>query len=220
MDLININYFPTILSILVLVFVIRQIGTFKGINFIKYITSPLITIAVACFVVLAISQNGVSLYTVFILAGLIFSLVADTLLMIEETDLMKYGIIYFLLAHVSYIIAFSGGYTFIIWNIIPMLVLVIFIAAFFMLVKGKTGGLDIPVLIYVIIISIMVFFAIGGMNSTVNSKVVLALSGAILFLISDLVIAINAFIKKIPYSSVIVWTIYAPAQFLIALSCF
>jgi uncharacterized membrane protein YhhN len=49
---------------------------------------------------------------------------------------------------------------------------------------------------------------------------VLLPAGAVLFVISDVVLAINTFVKKIPHSTVLTWSLYAPAQLFFALSCF
>jgi hypothetical protein len=43
--------------------------------------------------------------------------------------------------------------------------------------------------------------------------------GATVFVISDIVLAVSAFLSPIPHSTVFTWALYAPARLMIALSC-
>jgi uncharacterized membrane protein YhhN len=98
--------------------------------------------------------------------------------------------------------------------------LVLYIAVFFYNVKGRTNGLDMPVLVYMLLISTMVFFAINRPAEAPRRQRLLLLFGAVLFLASDTILAVNAFLSPIPHSTVFTWLTYAPAQCMIALSCF
>jgi uncharacterized membrane protein YhhN len=220
MQLLAINYFSVLLVSLVLVFIIREIGTFKGYIRIKYACTPLITALVIGFVVLSMSVSGTGRYRILVMAALVLSLVADTLLMIIEVKLFLYGIFYFLAAHIAYIIAFSTDYTFKPWNLALAVLLALFIIVFYFKIKGKTGGLDIPILVYSHVIMAMLFFAITSVNRGFHGKSAFIFSGAILFFLSDLALAYFKFIKPHKNESVISWALYCPAQFLIALSCF
>jgi len=66
----------------------------------------------------------------------------------------------------------------------------------------------------------MAFFAWGRLGASISRHTFFIALGATLFVVSDLLLAINAFIRPIPHSTVFTWSLYAPAQFLIALSCF
>ena len=70
-----------------------------------------------------------------IIIGLILALIGDTLMMIEETDLFIYGLLFFFLTQLSYIYSFSLGYTFQLWNIVPGTALLVFICIFYKIIK-------------------------------------------------------------------------------------
>jgi uncharacterized membrane protein YhhN len=218
--LLSVKHFKTLFIFFITVFILREIFTFQGIIGLKYIFTPLITSSIIGFAVLSIVHSKAKHYNIFILIGLISALIADTLLMIVEVNLLKYGIIFFLLTHIFYVIAFAKDFRFKKWNAIPLIFFSGIIITAFSLIQGKTGGLDIPVLLYMIILFSMAFFAIAETNNGFSRETVFMLCGAILFVISDLILAVNAFLYKIPHSSVLTWATYAPAQLLITLSCF
>ncbi|MGE6753770.1 lysoplasmalogenase [Rossellomorea sp. NPDC071047] len=70
-------------------------------------------------------------------------------------------------------------------------------------------GLVIPVVAYMVIISLMALTAILTGN-------LWATAGSILFVISDSILSWNMFVSAIPYSDVLIMTSYYSAQFLIA----
>jgi len=219
-DIFNTTFFITLIVLLGSVFITREIVTYKGIRSLKYIFTPTITLLITLICVFSLNGGTIDRFKLFIVIGLLLSLIADTLLMIEEVDLMKYGIIFFLLAHISYIISFTSFFTIQLWNIIPFIVVFGGIALVFKKIKGKTDGMDIPILVYSLILGAMVFTAFILLNLDGSINTVFIVSGAVLFLVSDVILAVNGFVKEIPRASVIVWSFYAPAQLLIALSCF
>jgi alkenylglycerophosphocholine hydrolase len=72
-------------------------------------------------------------------------------------------------------------------------------------------GLVIPVIAYMLVISLMALTAILTEN-------LWATAGSILFVISDSILSWNMFVSAIPYSDVLIMTTYYSAQFLIATS--
>jgi uncharacterized membrane protein YhhN len=220
MELFSITWFPPLLAALVLIFAIREVFVYKGVVRIKYIATPLVTALIIGFAILSISVYGINKYRVLILTALILSLIADTLLMINEVNLLEYGILYFLSAHIVYIIAFMADYSFKAWNIIVAALLAVCIVLLFMKLRGKTSGLDIPVLIYSVVVSTMLFFAASTLGRELGIKSLFMCVGATFFFISDFLVAYFSFIKPNKHESVISWAFYAPGQLLIALSCF
>ena len=202
------------------VFTAREIVTYRENYSLKYIFTPLVTACIAGLVILSIIDGGITAYRVLILTALMFSLIADTMLMVVEVDLMEQGITYFLLAHVFYSIAFSLSYAFKGWNMIIAAVLLIFLIVFYQGIRNTVGRLKIPILSYTIVLCTMLFFALSCLNHNVTRRELFIIGGAILFAISDFLIVYLTFIKPHKKESVIVWAVYAPAQLLIALSCF
>jgi uncharacterized membrane protein YhhN len=220
LELLTIQYFPALAVSLVVVFAAREIVTYKEKNNLKYIFTPMVTAIIAGLVIMSIHDDGASSYRVLILAALMLSLVADTMLMVVEVDLMKQGILYFLLAHVFYSIAFSLSYAFKGWNLAVAAALLICLIVCYRGIRGTVGKLRIPILIYTIVLSAMLFFAITSLNREVTRRGLFIITGALLFAISDFLIVYLTFIKPHKRESVIVWAVYTPAQTLLALSCF
>lgn len=204
----------------VILFVIREYVAYRRHLLLKYLFTPSLTLLLVIMMIISISINGTDRYRMMILFSLLMALVADTLLMIEEVSFLKNGMIYFILGHIFYVIAFSSNLSFRPWNL--LLVIILAAANFFYIrvLINKAGKMIIPVLIYVFVLDAMVYYAVILLNQGISASAVLAASGAVLFMISDFVLSVNAFVKPIPNSTVYTWLLYAPAQFLIVLSTF
>jgi uncharacterized membrane protein YhhN len=213
------NY-DAIFAVWLIVFIFREIMTWKDIRIPRYLLTPLITLITGSIVVKAmVTEHSAASYQIFVLSALALSLVADTLLMIKENNFIHIGIIYFALGHILYIYAFSEGYQFQIWNIIPALALLGVIFVMYRLIKKNAGKFIVFIIIYSILLSGMVFFAAAKINNGISFQSITVLFGAILFMASDIILVSNEYIKPIPHSSVFTWLLYAPAQLLIAASC-
>jgi len=217
--MLTINVY-TLSFILLILFFIREFVAFKKYRILKYFFTPLLTMLLVVMVMLSITENGGDRYRVMILISLLMALVADTLLMIEEVNFLKNGMIYFILGHIFYVIAFSGNLSFKLWNILIIIILVILSFLYIRVIKKTAGKMFKPVVIYVLILDLMVYFAVTKLNNGLITFNVLIATGAVLFMISDFILSINAFVKTIPNSTVFTWMLYAPAQFLFVLSTF
>jgi|GEM_PF-271112 len=213
-------YIKTILLLLSIVFLFREVVSYLNIIPLKYLSTPLITTLILLVAILSQLGHSLNRYKFIVMMGLITALIADTLLMIVEVNLLQYGIVFFMITHILYLIAFSHNIKIKPWNIMVMIIQITAIVLFFFVVKGKTKGLDIPVLMYMILISTMGFFALTHINRGKSSHVIFLVTGALLFMVSDIILAVNAFLYTIPHSTVLTWATYAPAQLLIAFSCF
>ena len=209
----------TFLTIFFIVLTIRETVTFRGKLFLKYIFTPLVTTSVILVAFHAYGNDPGSTYTVYIFCGLVLSLIADVLLMIVPMQFMLEGLIFFLVAHVLYIIGFSRDFVFHESAFIVALLIIIPMAFLYNILRKKAGKLAVPVLIYMGVISTMVFFAITGFVPGNPVKKGLIVGGALFFLISDIILALDAFVKEIPHATVFVWALYAPGQMMLAVSC-
>lgn len=202
----------------ILIFLIREYIAWKRILPLKYFLTPMIT-ALAVFIVLSsIGCYGIGRYSFLIFSSLIAALIADTLLMIEETSYLKNGIIFFMLGHLFYVAAFSSDITFKKWNIILIIIIALINVIQLKLMKKHAGGMFVPVTLYVVVIDIMGYLAITKLNDGTGPYEIAVAAAAVLFWISDFILSINAFVKKIPHSTVYTWLFYAPAQLLFAWS--
>lgn len=216
-----INNKLLIISVLFSVFfIIREYVAYKKYLTLKYFFTPLLTLILVVMVMISVNENGFDRYRVLILLSLLVALVADTLLMIEEFSYLKNGMIYFILGHVFYVGAFSVNGSFRLWNIAIIITLSVLSFLYIKVLKRTAGNMFIPVLFYVFILDSMVYFAVTGLNNGLTMPGVLAAAGAVLFMISDFILSINAFVKPIQNSTVYTWLLYAPAQYLIVLSTF
>mgnify|MGYP001589283833 CR=1 FL=1 len=155
-------------------------------------------------------------YKTLVLAGLFFSLLGDIALMFAEKWFTA-GLVAFLTAHVFYILAFKPG-----WGhsisagiFIPF---ILYGLLMFFILAPKLGPMKLPVLVYITAITIMAGFAAGRFVDRGGTRPLLAFAGAVLFLVSDSVLAYDRFAKKIGPAQAIILGTYFPAQLLIALS--
>lgn len=207
--------------LLAVVFSIREVVAWRRLLTLKYLFTPLIPILIIGMVVVSIVHTGADNWRVLVLLALVCSLTADTLLMIEEHNYLKNGIVYFLSAHLLYILAFAGGYRFAPWHLAVALALALGGVIFSRMIRKKAGKMFIPVAVYISILSLMVFFAYARLSYTQpGSRALTVTVGATMFMASDIILATNAFIEPIEHSTVYTWALYAPAQLFLALSCF
>ena len=179
---------------------------FKFINWF-YILKPLTTVLILLLPVIFIKVK-LSKYALIIIFGLCFCLIGDVLLMFEH--LFIYGLASFLLGHILFTYAFTTVNGFL-YNFKPLVFLILFAIAMFFVLKDNLGQLLIPVILYIICIVIMAFLN--------NNKVYRLIAvGAILFLISDAVLAYNMFVIKFSFSELIILSTYWAAICFIALS--
>jgi alkenylglycerophosphocholine/alkenylglycerophosphoethanolamine hydrolase len=146
------------------------------------------------------------------LAGLFFGMLGDGLIMYW----FVLGLAAFLIGHLFYTAGFLVQWRFS-WlrfsSIVP-----IAIYSFIMgrelvisLMEQNNAGLVVPVLFYIIVISLMGWSAIMTGNTG-------AIIGSFLFLISDSILSWNLFVSPISYADILIMTTYYSAQFIIARS--
>jgi uncharacterized membrane protein YhhN len=127
------------------------------------------------------------------------------------------------MAHICYIIGFKMAQKnpFVIGqvNFIRLFFLnlpIYILAAFtYYLIRGGLGEMKIPVIVYLIVIVMMATTARERYQKTNSGSFWQVMIGAILFLISDAVLAINMFFTSFSESGVIVMGTYITAQLLI-----
>ncbi|TCZ77101.1 lysoplasmalogenase [Paenibacillus albiflavus] len=150
-------------------------------------------------------------YFLIVLTGLFFCMLGDGLL-----KWFVVGLSAFLIGHLFYTWAFITRWRFS-WirfsTILPLLLYGIYMGyrIFHSLQDKGDQVLIIPVLVYLLVISLMCWFSIMTGNKW-------SIVGGILFVTSDSILAWNMFITDIAYSHVLIMSTYYMAQFLIARS--
>jgi uncharacterized membrane protein YhhN len=153
-------------------------------------------------------------------AGLIFSLAGDIFLLLRRRFFIA-GLFAFLLAHICYISGFLQGKLVFSWAVLlPVAAVVVLgVVAYPRIVGGVRRRLEhrrllIPVLLYMLTITAMLFCAgltwfrpEWGFNAALAASL-----GALLFTISDSVLAAGRFLRPIPYSNFLVMFTYHLGQ--------
>lgn len=134
--------------------------------------------------------------------GLILSFFGDLFLLFKGGFIA--GLSSFLLAHVLYIFTFKSYFQRKNLYTIPLIGL--FVISLFSFLYAHLGMMKIPVLAYAITIGMMLYVAIG-------TKQKLLVIGALLFVLSDSILAINLFYKNSTIGSISVMFTYVIAQF-------
>lgn len=100
-----------------------------------------------------------------------------------------------------------------------MIILVLTLYAFglFYLLKDGLGNMLIPVFVYMIVILMMAITAFLRQQKVFKKSFILVFIGAILFIISDSILALNKFYMPVRFSSVSIMLTYAVAQFFIVM---
>ena len=124
------------------------------------------------------------------------------------------GLASFLTAHVLYCILFvkSGPRKLNFAVTVPLLFFVNGMAIWLLSAGGVKGGLVAPVMIYMIIILAMAMIAAARYKAEPTLENRTVLFGALFFVVSDSLLAINKFIMPVPYSGVLVLGTYYSAQ--------
>ncbi|MCF8463636.1 MAG: lysoplasmalogenase [Flavobacteriales bacterium] len=158
--------------------------------------------------------------------GLFFSWIGDIALMFDEKIpfLFVVGLGAFLIAHLGYAAAFlrnvkDSKFTLNLPNAgLMALPFILITGTFFYYMKdGLPANLFIPVLAYTVVISVMGITAAARHKHVDKKSYCWILIGAILFILSDMVIAINKFVIDFDYDAILNMGLYLTGQFMIAL---
>jgi uncharacterized membrane protein YhhN len=199
-----------------------------------YLTKPLMMPMLALYFYYRMRPSPISRFSRFILAALFFSWLGDLLLMVTWTgpNLFLYGLGAFLVAHLMYINGFRivpGGQTVSLLRKRPYAALpVILYCAGLVYGLHRYGGetfeeMQFPVALYAGVILIMVLTALNRINRVADRSFQLVFWGALSFMFSDSLIAVNKFTDGFTDSPILVRVLimatYALGQFLIVEGC-
>lgn len=158
-------------------------------------------------------------YRRWISLGLIFSLVGDVLLA-WPGDLFVFGLGAFLLAHLAYLKAYLSDCR---RPALLPLTLALSIGAVLLgiLVSNGLGPLLVPVMVYGLVISAMLWRALARLGTEVPKRSAwLAAAGALFFVFSDSVIGINRFVTPFHAAPYLIIISYWLGQWGITASAF
>ncbi len=155
-----------------------------------------------------------------LIKALVMSTLGDVLLLFSDIHQLFFisGLISFLIAHVIYIRLFlkklNARFS-IIWAFSSLVFLGIYLFFFLATMWGNLKTMKIPVSIYALVISAMLFVVIQLVVSKTLRKGEYVLFGALLFVTSDSLLAWNMFYQEINHGSFWVMSTYLFAQLFI-----
>ena len=182
---------------------------------------PASTLLVMAIALSSVAQPGADLaYSGAIVLGLFFSLGGDVALIYPGDRPFLLGVASFLLAHVVYGLAFGlkSGLQGPIWGY--AVALLVMGGVFYALMFPYLGKMRVPVGVYALVISAMVWTALSTLHSPAFSIAQgwLLVVGAVLFYLSDVILAVARFARPFPWSRLANLSTYYGGQLLIALS--
>jgi len=192
-------------------------GNRRNIYFIKPISTILVILA-ALFSLLEPYWN--TTYTFGVIMGLAFSMGGDIALMFQDDKkAFRIGLVLFLLAHIVYAAIFTIIGRFSGFSAICALVLLLSGLGIYRLMQANLGPMKGPVIAYVLIISLMVIQAVGVFANPeiADFQALMMVLGALLFYISDVILAANRFWRPWKFNRISL-AFYYSGQMLIALS--
>lgn len=193
-------------------------GNVPDLGFAHYIAKPAIVISLMVLLYNNFHQLSRGIRNLGILA-LAFSVLGDILLMFVQFSehFFALGLLAFLVAHIFYVMLFLKHRNKKLSPILFSVILLIYALGIFYTLKDNLGSMLLPVILYIIIILTMVTTAYLRKYMVSKMSYWLVFLGAISFLISDSVLAINKFSTDVPFERFIVMITYALAQYLIVL---
>jgi uncharacterized membrane protein YhhN len=156
-------------------------------------------------------------YALAIGIGMLFSLMGDIWEMLSGRHFLK-ALISFLATHICYALAFLSGGLQVgsVWLFLPPAIIGAVILAY--LRPALSAGMKAAVGAYVSAIVIMVALAAGRAIAAFSPGTLAAAAGALLFLASDGVLAVNRFRRPFRPAQAVILSTYFAGQLLIALS--
>jgi uncharacterized membrane protein YhhN len=159
-----------------------------------------------------------------VVMAIIFSCFGDVLLMLQRSNpnYFIFGLVAFLFSHIFYIFAYqqhrgdeSGHELQGLQKIRFALPILLAGTGLVTILFNRLGNLKIPVLLYAGVLTYMVLVALFRFGRTNVSSFAMVFGGAILFMMSDALIAINRFLEPLPNANFWVMITYVSAQYLI-----
>ena len=169
------------------------------------------------------SRNNFNSFAKLMLTGFFFAWIGDILLIFEPKNPLFFmlGLGAFLITHILYILAFTKNGT--VNSNIPqlkrkpylILIFAILGLGLYTMFFPNLEDLAIPVAIYTAVIIIMVLAAINRNSITNKDSYNNCLMGALLFMLSDMTLAVNKFFMQIDYAGLYLIVLYMAGQYLI-----
>jgi len=200
------------------VFIADLIIIAGGYDPLRYISKPLLLITLGAYFILNSRQSpGVFLRPM--IAALFFSWLGDVLLLFDNRDPVFFllGLSSFLIAHISYILFFAAirQREQIKNRFILLLPVAVYYGLLMYILVPNLGSMDLPVRLYGAVICVMLVLALHLPRITPRPAGLWLIGGAVLFVISDSLLALNKFYRPFEGAGLAVMSTYGLAQLLL-----
>jgi uncharacterized membrane protein YhhN len=214
-------------KIALILFWVVSVGELVAVSFdwlpLHHVCKPLIMITLMGYYIFE-SRYREQLLSTTVLAAVVFSFLGDSILMYQELNPLYFmlGLVSFLIAHIFYVLAYrqhrNAQATHALAGIHKVRLAFPFLLAGTGLVVILFPHLDklkVPVIIYATVLVAMVLTALFRFGNTNRNSFWLVFAGAVLFMVSDSLLAINKFLSPLDFASVWIMLTYISAQYLI-----
>lgn len=205
---------------------IEIVGEYYGILPLIFITKPLLMVVLACWVYMKTKKTAYNKYRKRLLISLGFAFGGDTFLMFfpYNENFFLLGLGSFLFGQLFYAFAFINSIKESENQVsisVRIAFVIIFITYYFLLMSTLFNNLNeflIPVLVYGIAICLMGLTAAWRYQKVSFQSFFLVFAGAMLFVLSDTIIAVNQFMYKgnLWNAQVLIMLTYVIAQYLLS----
>jgi uncharacterized membrane protein YhhN len=182
----------------------------------EYIFKPLLMISLGIYFVKAVILKGV-IQNQLVLAAVFFSLLGDIFLMFDGYFIAGLGS--FLIAHIFYIYAFrreAARYFSKKELFLPCILVLVY--GYFLLMHilpNVALPLKTPITVYSLTILMMLLTVLHRFGRVPSTSFWWVSMGAVLFVLSDSMIALNKFVAPFPMAGVLIMATYGVGQYLI-----
>ena len=173
------------------------------------VAKPMVTVSLLGYYIYSVRNQDVK-----VILALVFALFGDIFLLIGSEHFFILGLGSFLVMQILYTVIFlknlSKSKTSMIWSAIIILVFALIV---YFALQSQLGELKIPVLLYMIALSSMVWSAFNRSRKILGYTWVAF--GSILFMASDTILAWNKFLTPWNHHQAVIMLTYMAAQYLI-----
>lgn len=200
---------PAIYAFLAGAYLVLQPRIYPGHYLLK--ASPIVLLAVA-----VVLGDAIPPLRWLLLVALLCSAAGDIFLALNHDDsndkLFIAGLGSFLIGHIFYALAFFQLIEFQPVALLPLAIILALAVSLTWQILPSLGELKIPVLLYILVSGLM------GVGASLHAPLNwILIAGAIVFMLSDSIIAVQKFWRPVPYRDFLVMSTYYLAQLLIFL---
>ena len=192
------------------------------IELVDMISKPLLMLTLLVYYLVS-RTNSMSRLSWLVVSAVVFSWFGDLFLMFQSQmeNLFVFGLGSFLIAHLFYIFAYSTATNKNVYVPIGRFIgfrlvfLIVYGGGLVFIIRDQLGDMLLPVAAYTTVIIAMGISAVLRKGKTTDSSFIMVYSGALLFIMSDSMIAITRFSHPLVQSDLLIMATYIAAQFLI-----